>query len=382
MKNLFNNMDSLEIVRILEMHKKQGYSTINEQKNEFSLNMTQFNRSDNKPLSTKFRNAQNIAKDKGQLAFKYNGRIYSTNTGLEFPNPFKNPKNLENFQKYVLEIIKDSSIGRADSLWGLKTANAALKYGKKYYEYISKQKSETKNKTKSKDRCIAISTQECSKIDSTKQTPIGSGSETRCSAYMIKCLSQYDDELYGGDAWDVFWKVIPRGTAKYNVYTDGSVNWDYIYEQLNKNKIGRSICNEYAKQDDADKKVKSKLPSIISDSMPKSSKININSLRLGDIVGLYHSGSANKGMAFCRRALKKNLDDNGNINEEPFTFNSHVGFVGAIKDGIPIIIHNIHGTHTATPANTMISKTSQDMIVWVVSDNEVAAAIERENNKI
>lgn len=31
MKNLFNNMDSSEIGRILEMHKKKGYGTINEQ---------------------------------------------------------------------------------------------------------------------------------------------------------------------------------------------------------------------------------------------------------------------------------------------------------------------------------------------------------------
>ena len=31
MKNLFNNVDSSERDRILEMHKKQGYGTINEQ---------------------------------------------------------------------------------------------------------------------------------------------------------------------------------------------------------------------------------------------------------------------------------------------------------------------------------------------------------------
>jgi hypothetical protein len=31
MKNLFNNIDSSEKNRILEMHKKQGYSNINEQ---------------------------------------------------------------------------------------------------------------------------------------------------------------------------------------------------------------------------------------------------------------------------------------------------------------------------------------------------------------
>jgi hypothetical protein len=81
-------------------------------------------------------------------------------------------------------------------------------------------------------------------------------------------------------------------------------------------------------------------------------------------------------MAFCKRILKKGLDSKGNVKtKEPFTFNSHVGFVGAIKDGMPIIIHNVHGTHMATPANKMLSKDSEDMILWVVTDNDVLSVI-------
>jgi hypothetical protein len=368
MKNLFNNMDSSEIVRILEMHKKQGYSTINEQKQPTK----------NKGLSDKFKNAQNIALNKGQLAFKFNGKIHSTKTGLVLRNPFKTPEELENFQKYVIKIIRDPSIGRADSLWGVKSATAAIKYGLKYRDYLNKQKS----KPKSKDRCIAISTQECAKIDSTKQTLIGGGTETQCSAYMIKCLSQYDKEL-GGNAWSVFPNIMQRniGTVKYNVYTDGSVNWDYIRSEVKKNKIGKTACDKF-KSVHSDK---GELPKIISKSMPKSSKVDINSLKLGDIVGLYHSKSTSKCVAFCDRAVKdRGLKDDFELIGDPFTFNSHVGFVGAIKDGMPIIIHNVggsnRGNHIATPADRMLSVTSEDMIVWVVSDNKVTAALEKENN--
>ena len=231
--------------------------------------------------------------------------------------------------------------------------------------------------TDPKNRCIAISKEECDKISSTKETGIGSGSETRCSAYMVKCLSQYDSELFGGNAWDAFNNVKGGGTVKYNLFTSGEVNWTKIWSDLAKNKVSKDTCEKHAKTDNADAKVGSVVPSIVTNNIPSSPKFDINSLRLGDIVGLYHKNSSNKGMAFCQRALKRGLDNNGNVSDkDPFTFNSHVGFVGAIKNGVPIVIHNVSGNHIATPATQMLSKNSNDMIAWVVSDNSIASAIE------
>ena len=46
-----------------------------------------------------------------------------------------------------------------------------------------------------------------------------------------------------------------------------------------------------------------------------------------------------------------------------FGFNSHVGFVGAIKDGEPVIFHNILGNVWATPVSAMEKDGS--MMVWV-----------------
>ena len=225
-------------------------------------------------------------------------------------------------------------------------------------------------------KCIAVSQEECDKIKSSREVPIGWGGEKRCSAYMVKCLNQYDRDLYGGNAWDVFNNVKNKGTVKYNAYTSGEINWDKIWSSLVTKKVSPSICSNYTEKDDADKKDGGPVPSIVTDSIPQTSKVNISSLELGDIVGLYHKGSANKGMAFCKRILKKGLDSKGNVKtKEPFTFNSHVGFVGAIKDGMPIIIHNVHGTHMATPANKMLSKDSEDMILWVVTDNDVLSVI-------
>jgi peptidoglycan hydrolase-like protein with peptidoglycan-binding domain len=225
------------------------------------------------------------------------------------------------------------------------------------------------------ERCIAISKEECNKISSTKTVVISKGSETRCSAYMVKCLSQYDKDLYGGNAWDVFNNVKGGGSVKYNAFTSGEVNWNSIFSELVKNRVGRPVCEKHAAVEDADSKIGSAVPSIVTKNLPSSPKVGISSLKLGDIVGLYHKDSGNKGMAFCQRALKRGLDNSGNVKDkDPFTFNSHVGFVGAIKNGVPVIIHNVHGTHLATPATQMLNKNSDDMIVWVVSDDTVASA--------
>jgi peptidoglycan hydrolase-like protein with peptidoglycan-binding domain len=256
-----------------------------------------------------------------------------------------------------------------------------------YYERTKGQTQQTKTdstatkkpeiSTDPKNRCIAISKEECDKISSTKETRIGKGSETRCSAYMVKCLSQYDSDLFGGNAWDAFNNVKGGGTVKYNLFTSGEVNWTKIWSDLTKNKVSKATCEKHAKTDDADRIVNSIVPSIVTNNIPSSPKFSINSLKLGDIVGLYHKNSSNKGMAFCQRALKRGLDNNGNVSDkDPFTFNSHVGFVGAIKNGVPIVIHNVSGNHMATPATQMLSKTSNDMITWVVSDSSIASAIE------
>ena len=60
------------------------------------------------------------------------------------------------------------------------------------------------------------------------------------------------------------------------------------------------------------------------------------------------------------------------------------GFVAAIKDGMPIILHNIgdetQGLHHATPAYKLLSK-NDTMIVWVVSDNEVSKNVNPQKEK-
>ena len=231
-------------------------------------------------------------------------------------------------------------------------------------------------KKDSKYNCIAISKEECARISPSQDTILNTkaDSETRCSAYMYKCLSQFDSQLASGHAWDIFWMNKGLGPIKYNMYSDGTINWNQIYNNMKINKLNNKKCTNL-NHDESDKEDRSGAE-VVEKSIPMKSGVNLKSLELGDMVGIYLHTSPNKGFAFCDRALGRKLDNKGNmLDKEPFTYNTHVGFVGAIKNGVPIIIHNIHGTHHATPATKLLSKTGDGMITWVLGDNSIKQSI-------
>lgn len=271
---------------------------------------------------------------------------------------------------------------REKSLSILNTKIANYKRKKKDDTVIKKD--DTVVKKDSNYNCIAISKDECAKISPTQDTELNTKaySETRCAAYMHKCLSQYDSQLGHGNAWTFFWNNRGLGPNKYNMYSDGTINWNQIYKDLKNYKINREKC-ENLDYENSDKKAGNVLPSIIVKNMPPKSGVNLKSLELGDMVGIYLPSSFNKSLAFCERVLNRKIDSNGNVlDKDPFTFNTHVGFVGAIKNGVPIIIHNIHGIHHATPATKLLSSTGKDgMITWVLGDNNIKQSIAKQKNK-
>lgn len=259
--------------------------------------------------------------------------------------------------------------------FGSMTKAALAKYGGE--KTTVKTDTVAKNEPVVNYPCIGISKEECSKISSKQDTVISTGDETRCAAYMIKCLSQYNKELVSrkSNAWFAFENMKAKGSAKYNMFTSGEVNWDGIYANLVKYKVSPKTC-ECHKDDHMDGHCKGGVSKIVTDSFPNKSSFNYKNLQLGDIVGMYYNASSNKGQAFCQRIKMQGLKDDGSVKVKgKFTFNTHVGFVAAIKDGMPIILHNIgnetQGLHHATPANKLLSK-NDTMIVWVVSDNEVS----------
>ena len=229
--------------------------------------------------------------------------------------------------------------------------------------------------------CIAVDKETCKKISSSSETPIGSGKETNCTAYARKCLSQYGINYLGGSAWESLSTVKNRGgEIKYNMFDSG---FDFNSLENNIKKLDSSWigcdCFDKTKIDSVESVDehcdKDKLASLIKNSYPNSSSVNLSKLQLGDIVGMYWKNSGNKGKAFCQKAK---LDNKRNINNKNTTINTHLGFVGAIKNGQPIIFHNVHGSYSAVPAKNFMSKTSPAMITWVITDPDISEKIRPE----
>ena len=236
--------------------------------------------------------------------------------------------------------------------------------------------------------CIGLPREMCSKISSTQEVKLGTGNEAQCAAYVTKCLSQYDKDFKAGNAWQSAGRLARQGgTEKFNLFKT-NVDWDKIWQGLKANKITKSDCNAFIGKQNSDVGTfKSKSNAILNlskNNEPDSSGVNWESLKPGDVVGLIHTSTTNKGRAFCERMVDDlYLDDKGNFKQLPFTFNTHVGFVTAIKDGIPIIAHNVgnslhtKGSYSAVPVTQMLSKSSPDRIVWAYSDPQVESSVQK-----
>jgi peptidoglycan hydrolase-like protein with peptidoglycan-binding domain len=267
-----------------------------------------------------------------------------------------------------------------DGLFGTNTSNAIKKYqedndltitGKIDSEILnhmgiksSSPKPQEKKKEVDTDNCVAIDTNDCSKISSNKESSIGTGSGEGCSEYVRKMTG---NQL--GNAWQAFVNAKSKGSSIYNMFTDGSIDWGKIRASKFVNSNNCSCFIEEGDGRDKSCKGGNNISSTISSFYPSKSGINLSSLKVGDIVGMYYGSSGNKGKAFCERAVQnRDLDKNGNYGDtNPFTFNTHVGYVGAIKNGVPIIFHSVHGQRLATPGTQLLSKGGTAMITWAVA---------------
>ena len=132
-----------------------------------------------------------------------------------------------------------------------------------------------------------------------------------------------------------------------------------VYENINPNQIQKYI-NLYKKADggtDITKEIKSFNEELIGGGKPSG-------LQLDDVVGIYYPPSDNHMKAFT--SAGKNYFVDGDPNKpgktlksgRGWSFNTHVGVVGAVKDGQPIVFHNVHGNVISEPAKNL-------QITWV-----------------
>ena len=105
-----------------------------------------------------------------------------------------------------------------------------------------------------------------------------------------------------------------------------------------------------------------KISQIVDSLVPKT--YNGPKLKPGDIVGIYYTGSKNHERAFYEGAK---AGKGWFVNGKPgntikkgggWGMNTHIGRVGVVKDGVPLIFHNVDGTTKSDPPQNL-------RIAWV-----------------
>lgn len=311
--------------------------------------------------------------------------------GTKNPDQIEDVKRLQNIlmktkNKNGVPFLRLKS-NKPTGYFGNLTQNALQAYNSEMGGQTVKPKPNTEKKIKVTDDtpgnnlgiCIGLPKKQCDAVSSEREVEHGDAGVEQCASYVTKCLSEYDKNLKVGDAWKAAsYAAGQGGTEKYNMFKT-EIDWKNIYDNLKKVKFNKEDCKSFGRLG-SDQFIffsrQKQFLRLISDSIPSKTNVNLNSLKPGDIVGLWHSGTHSKGYAFCSRMIDDlKLDDQGKFKELPFTFNTHVGFVTTIKNGVPIIAHNVYGTYYTTPATKMLTKDDDDMITWVYSDPQVEAAI-------
>tara|TARA_R110001592_G_scaffold363164_2_gene680868 strand:- start:529 stop:1722 length:1194 start_codon:yes stop_codon:yes gene_type:complete len=273
------------------------------------------------------------------------------------------PKNIKGFQQWVINTKGDKSIlGKGgdsgygdDGIWGDKTAAAWNKYGKEYQNKkpVEKTKKDTTIFSTNANPKFIIDTNEISSTD-TVTLSCKAGTE-HCAQW----VNNYSDKVdVVGNAWTAH-DNSKLGTTVWSAYKglDDDTIEDIveIYKDIDK----QGGANDNKTDSPIITKIKDLQDKLINKRQP-----NVSNLKADDIVGLYYEPSGHHEKAFEEAAdFGKGYFPNGEPGEtlgrgNSFAFNTHVGIVGAEKDGEKIIFHNVGGKLISSPAKN-------EDIVWV-----------------
>lgn len=191
-----------------------------------------------------------------------------------------------------------------------------------------------------------INVERLSPTDTTKICDIGDET-TDCAQF----VNNFSDQISAvGNAWEAY----ENGGVGKSIF---SVFRGLEYIQMKKY---HEIYNEIKGGGNPVEKIKDFEEELITQNGQPDPK----KLKLGDVVGLYYEPSTHHTEAFIGSATYREWYPDGKMGRTivrkriGHTFNTHVGVVGAVKDGVPLIFHNISGSLLSDPPQNL-------KIVWV-----------------
>lgn len=193
------------------------------------------------------------------------------------------------------------------------------------------------------------------KISSTKSTPIMKAGQPECA----KFVHDFSPKLqYVGNAWDA-----------HNNDSVGKRTWS-AFTNLNPD-TAKNVESEWLKINQAGGgkeggQFNGDVKQLISKIVPQTPPVK---LQLDNIVGIFYPPSDHHEEAFYKAGTPYFTNVNGKMTPgkniqsgKGWGMNTHIGIVGAMKDGKPIVFHNVHGTVFADPADKLYNG---GRIAWV-----------------
>lgn len=207
------------------------------------------------------------------------------------------------------------------------------------------------------------------KLSTTTSTPIFPAGQDFCAQF----INDFSDKFgYIGDAWiahnndNLGDRVFSSFTSLSPEQVKGAID---LWTKIDKN--GGGVKNG---------KFTDNVRQFVNKLVPSTPPTKLN---LDDVVGIYYPKSGFHEKAFYEAGKPYFVDGPkdtkipGNTikSGKGWGMNTHLGIVGAIKNGVPIIFHNIHGQVYADPVSSL---KDGGKVAWVRRPGSVAVSL---NNK-
>ena len=276
--------------------------------------------------------------------------------------PFKNKQEGDRFRKWVNdthpEYAKQINLDPSGSYNNSYIKKAWNKYGREYAsnyaQNLSRDMFNTNivvSDTLNPDFVSQINFSDLSSQDTSRNfcTP----NDEHCAQFVNDLR---DDISSVGNAWTAYRNDTGLGPTIYSAFKGLDENtkqqvidlWLKIHQRGGGTKNGPD---------------NSRVKNIVNRLVPAKGKVT--DLKVNDIVGIFYEPSSHHEEAFYEGGKAWFKDENGKMvpgntiqRGDGWGMNTHLGTVGAIKDGVPLIFHNVGGTALSDPPSNL-------RIAWV-----------------
>jgi hypothetical protein len=259
-------------------------------------------------------------------------------------------------QKYELSVVGPHNNRNIIDTWNheVKSGDIVVKLG----DFFRKKSKGKQQSTTNLEIMPGFSPDFRNKIDF-NNLKVGDTTPRICTPNDKECaqfVSDISDDIdFVGNAWTAYGNTTKLGSTIYSAFKN--IDRDKVIKII---KIWQDINNRPGNQKWEERGPNAnEISNIVNELVPKD--YNGPQLKAGDFVGIYYPPSKNHERAFYEGGQRWFVDGKpGNTIKkgDGWGMNTHIGRVAVVKDGVPLIFHNVDGNVKSDPP-------SKIRIAWV-----------------